>query len=181
VGSVGYGVMWELVRHGFDVRVLGGDPYLGAGHGIPRASRVPRLLVRSSGPGVRAPAGARRIAVIGENRNLAGRLRRAEVALVADLERHGARLTARGRKLLADAGTDSESGPIIETLSDLADGSDASTAWHRMLYDQTLNTLVVGKFVVVPAADAALLARFDRLRSDSGDSVLSVFVVPPPT
>ena len=172
--SIASGVMWDLVRHGYDIRLLAGDSYLGAAHGLPRRAKVPHLVVVSSGPGYRPPAHARRVAVLGTDSGLAERLRREEAAIVAGLEQRGAHLTATGRALAAKH----YSGPIAYALRDL---SAQFPPWHRLIHDQTLGVLVAGKFVAVAQRDAEALARFDRRLSDSTSAVLSVFVVPAPT
>lgn len=173
-GTVGYGVMWDLVRHGYDVRVLAGDPYLGAAHGLPNRAPVPRLLVVSSVPNFLGPRGAQLVAVVGDDHTLGEQLRLGEAALVAGLDRRGAHLTAAGRRLLAEA----EPGEIADALSSL---SKPSPPWQQLLDDQTLYALVLGKFVAIDGPDAAALSRFDGLLSRSTDAVISVFVVPPPT
>lgn len=172
--SIASGVMWDLVRNGYDIRLLAGDSYLGAAHGLPRRAKVPHLVVVSSGPGYRPPAHARRVAVLGTDRGLAERLRREEAAIVAGLDRRGAHLTATGRALAAKH----YSGPIADALRNL---SAPSPPWHRLIHDQTLVVLVAGQFVAVARRDAEALARFDRRLSDSTSAVLSVFVVPAPT
>jgi hypothetical protein len=173
--SLGYGVMWDLVRHGYDIRVLGGDVYLGSAHGLPRRAKVPHLLVVSSAPGFHAPAHARRVAVVGpDERALAERLRGEEAALVAGLETHGAQLTDSGRRLAAQL----HAGELHDALSSL---SEPSPPWHRLLHDHALVALVKGRFVSVSPGASEALVRFERLLNDSADAILSVFVVPPPT
>jgi hypothetical protein len=115
-----------------------------------------------------------RVAVVGSNRGLGARIRRAEAALVIELDRYGVRLNDAGRRLLAQAG----SGDIAFALTSL---SSPSPPWHRLVNDDTLYALVIGKFVAVRPAVADAVTRYFDLVHDSNDSVISVYITPPPT
>jgi hypothetical protein len=177
--TVGFGVMWDLVRHGYDVRVIAGDAYLGAAHGVPWLALMPRLLVVSSAGSFRPPAGAARVASFVADPSVPSRLASEEAAMVGRLDRKPPSLTAAGRTVLAGPGTNK----VVDGLRSIAAAHDGSgsTAWRRMLDNHLLRLLVLGGLVALPARDAAALAHFDDLLDEAADAVLSVFVVPPPT
>lgn len=62
---VGFGVMWDLVRHGFDVRAPAEDPYFGPDHGPPRDRTLDILYVLDRVTSFAHPAGSTVIASYG--------------------------------------------------------------------------------------------------------------------
>jgi hypothetical protein len=173
-GSVGFGVMWDLVRHGYDIRVLAGDPYLGSAHGLPRRAPVPTLLVVSTGPRFVAPPGASRVAAFVADPSLAQRLTRSEAALVEQLDRRPPSLTAFGRRTIR--GTQRDEG--VDGLRAIAAGR---ADWRRLLDNHVLRALVLTRLVTLPADEVATLSRFDDLLNSSDDAYLFAFVIPSPT
>lgn len=171
--STGFGVMWDLVRHGYDIRVLAGDPYLGAHHGVPRQSHIPRLLVVSSTERAAGPEGARRVARFDSAPTLPSELTRARGELVAGLARTPPRLTRAGE----NARVHSEAPLIRGSLRELA---RATPDWNRVLRHHTLVLLAQQHWIETAPALARLAARYDSLVDRARDSVFSVYVVPVP-
>ncbi|MDQ1466781.1 MAG: hypothetical protein QOH10_1196 [Actinomycetota bacterium] len=172
--TVGFGVMWDLVRHGYDIRVLADDPYLGSAHGLPARTSVPRLLVVSSDGRVRPPAGSTRVASFTADPSVRSRLAREEAAVVSRLGRQPPRITVAGRTLIAG----SEANAAVDALRSIAAGRHD---WRALLESHLLRGLVLAGLVALPEPDGAALEHFDNLLSEAADAYLSVFVVAPPT
>jgi hypothetical protein len=99
--NVGYGVMWGLVRHSFDIRLIRKDPYFGTTHAPPPGRVVSTLVVVDHASAHPAP-GAPLIASTQPPAATRRRIARDEAGLCAALERDPPRLTRQGRALLAE-------------------------------------------------------------------------------
>jgi hypothetical protein len=172
--SVGFGVMWDLVRHGYDVRVLAGDPYLGAHHGVPRRAHMRRLLVVSGNGRNKPPAGGHRVARLDSAPALPRAVARLRRQVIAALERTPPHLTASGRALLAHT----RARAVVRSLRPFA---SSTPDWDPLLRRPTLAVLAEANLIDVSAAERRLFVRYDTLLDRSLDSVFSVYVVPAPT
>ncbi len=174
MATVGFGVMWDLVRHGYDIRVSRDDAYLGATHGAPLSPPIRNIVVVSSGPGYRPGADAVRVAFVDTAPGIRRQLHAARTALIARLERARPRLTAAARTVLR-AGSRNE---VVDGLQSL---TSRSPAWDTLLDTHLLRLLVIGGFVRMPGRDISILDKYDDLVSVSKDSLLAVYLTPPST
>jgi hypothetical protein len=172
--TVGFGVMWGLVRQGYDIRVPGGDAYLGAAHGAPPRAHLSRIIVVSSGPGYQPAANAARVAFLDTAPGLRQQKRALKSALIARFEHTRPRVTAAGRTVRRI----SSNNQVVDGLGSL---TRPSPDWDALLDTRLLRLLVVGGFVSMPGRDIATLDHYDELINESNDSLLAVYLAPPPT
>jgi hypothetical protein len=171
--DVEYGVMWDLVRHSFDIRVDRHDPYLGTAHAPPPGQTISTVFVIPHALPPPKPSG-RLIASTRPTAATRQRLARQEANLCAALRRDPPTLTRTGRALLRRVGRHpqvfSEGGQlalyrgVASLLAAFAEGGTPPCTAVRneslpvLLHLQAITTAALTESQVVSYQDARSLA-----------------------